>query len=715
MGILAAGIFFHFVLLTQRTDLSASEVAAAWEGPVVVEAEGGVLDPPRAYGNERWSAALRLSRLSLPGWSGPIAVKVMLEGRGELPAVGSLLRVQGTFFKVPPARNPGSFDRAGWLAEKGIFSVLRVSAATDIQVIGHPQWWSPDTLAGKTKAWIVARLSDGLDPASVQAGMIRALTIGETGPLNEQLVEAFRQTGTFHLFSVSGLHVAMLAVLLWVVMGVARVPRRWAAGMMIPALFFYALVTGWSAAGVRAATMAAFVLGGIVLGRPASVLNSLLAAAFFLLLADCRQLFNAGFQLSFGVVLALVLATTQVSDAIRRPLGVDPFIPPRIYTPLERMRGRAAMGFASLAAVSIVAWLASMPLIAGLFRIVSLSSLPANMICVPLSFVSMALAVLALVAGPFSLGLTAIFNNANWLIVSVMTWVVVLFAGLPFSYVPVPGGPHPPRVTVLDLGEGAAVLIEAAGKTWLVDAGSARDARATVVPLLRSRGIGRLDGLVLTHGDAAHVGGASAVVHAFRPELVVTSPLDDRSPTRKKALAELEARKIAKRLVEAGDVLTLAEGLSLRILHPARGMHSENADDKALALLLDLEGWRILLMSDAGLTTETFLAGKLGGEPQCHVLVRGRHYSDLPILRQLLAAARPLLVIAPGSTRTGGPSASHGLGTAGAVEDSGAMLLEQSAHGAITLVLEGGTLHVRSFLGGASHVWHRVDGADGGR
>src|SRR5439155_2460275 len=108
---------------------------------------------------------------------------------------------------------------------------------------------------------------------------------------------------------------------------VARLSRKWAAALIIPLLLFYAAVTGLHVSSVRAAVMSSVLLGGLFFERKAFVLNSLAAAAFFLLCWDTNELFSTGFQLSFAVVGTIILVADLPFGSLRRLSAPDPFLP----------------------------------------------------------------------------------------------------------------------------------------------------------------------------------------------------------------------------------------------------------------------------------------------------------------------------------------------------------------------------------------------------
>src|SRR5207245_675038 len=127
--------------------------------------------------------------------------------------------------------------------------------------------------------------------------------------------------------AVAGLHVGIVAALLWMVATIARLSRKSAAALIIPLLLFYAAVTGLHVSSMRAAVMSSILLGGFFFDRRGFVLNSLAAAAVLLLCWDTNELFSTGFQLSFAVVGAIVLLADPLCRSLERWSVADPFLP----------------------------------------------------------------------------------------------------------------------------------------------------------------------------------------------------------------------------------------------------------------------------------------------------------------------------------------------------------------------------------------------------
>jgi competence protein ComEC len=202
------------------------------------------------------------------------------------------------------------------------------------------------------------------------------------------------------------------------------------------------------------------------------------------------------------------------------------------------------------------------------------------------------------------------------------------------------------EITALDLGAGAAVHLRTRGNDWLFDCGAARDFKRVVQTYLRSRGINRLDGLVLTHGDAAHIGGALAVQRVFSPRALVDTGAPDRSSVHKELIAHLAEAGILRQFWTAPGQLPISKDVTARVLFPPAGFKASNADDQALVVQLTVAGrWRVLLVSDSGLATERALLER-GEDLASDILIKGQHHSGVSGSTEFLERVRPQLLIA---------------------------------------------------------------------
>jgi competence protein ComEC len=260
---------------------------------------------------------------------------------------------------------------------------------------------------------------------------------------------------------------------------------------------------------------------------------------------------------------------------------------------------------------------------------------------------------------------------------------VQVFAGLPGGHIYVER-PHWPsgaraELTVLDAGAGAAVHLRGDGLDWLFDAGSARDYERFLRDYLHSRGIDRLDGLVLSHGDSLHIGGAAAVVDEFHPRRVIDNQAPDRSSVHRALVVRLAQRERAAQ----GNEFAIGREVTARVLHPPSGLMAKAADDQALVVQLVIaRKYRVLLVSDSGPQTEARLLAQ-PNELQSDILIKGQHYSGESGSAAFLDQVRPQLVIASSVDFPARERISDNW--ARMVRERGITLLRQDETGAVTL------------------------------
>ena len=260
-------------------------------------------------------------------------------------------------------------------------------------------------------------------------------------------------------------------------------------------------------------------------------------------------------------------------------------------------------------------------------------SLFANLVVVPLAFFVLAVGLISLLVTPIAPWLAIIFNNANWSLAAAILAAVGLFTQAPAGhfYLELPRWPSGARVemTALDLGAGAALHVRTRRSDWLIDSGSERDFKRTVRSYLRSRGINRLDGLILTHGDSSHLGGAAAHTAGFRPRTLIDTAAPDRSSVHRALIAFLQEQQFRGGCARRRDELVLGPAVAARVLFPPPNHKRSAADDQALVLqLIVADRWRVLCLSDSGEATERLLL-ESGADLRSDILIKGQHHSGV--------------------------------------------------------------------------------------
>lgn len=647
-AIVGIGFFLLHDLETSNTEGQqlADELGSR---PRVVTATGDVITEPKVAPSGFATFLLKLKSIEFEGRKQPTCAVWRVRWKGA-PEFGDELKLFGIAEVIAPPRNPGEFDMRAYLARHDVRRLLFVRYPEDGALIRHGGGNPILHAAQKSRAWMQNALCRGLENAPVVQSFLSGIVLGVRHQTPEDIEEPFQQTGTLHLFAVSGLNIAIVAALLWIMAMVARLSRKWATALIIPLLFFYAAVTGLQVSSVRAAVMASILLGGFFFDRQAFVPNSLAAAAFFLFCWDTNELFSIGFQLSFAVVGAIILFADPLYGLLQRWTAPDPFLPRSLVRGPRRWMHAGFEWLWQGSSVSLAAWAGSLPFVLWYFYIATPISLLANLLVVPLAFLILAIGLLSLLSTPLLAGLAVIFNNANWFLAQLVLGIVQILAHVPGGHFYVQH-PHWPerlvaRITVLDLGAGAAVHVQTGGANWLFDCGNERSYQRVVREYLHSAGINRLSGLLLTHGDSLHIGGVAQLLRDFPGLHLTDNPAPDRSVIHRRLQRMFQERGIQPDTSAAGDSFFLSRDVTADVLFPPRSFSSRLADDQAYVVHLFVAPARsILFMSDSGVRTEQeLLARHLN--LQSDIVIKGQHHSGESGSEEFLDAARPRLIIA---------------------------------------------------------------------
>src|SRR5436190_1902648 len=615
----------------------------------VVTATGCVVTEPKTAPSGFAIFLLKLKSLEFEGRKQSTRAVWQVRWKGT-PEFGDELKLFGTAEVIAPPRNPGEFDMRAYLARHDVRRMLFVRYAEDGALIRHAVGNPILRLAQKSRAWMQNAICRGLENAPEAQNFLSGIVLGLRHQAPEDIEEPFQQTGTLHLFAVAGLHVGIVAALLWMLAMVALLPRKSAAALIIPLLLFYAAVTGLHVSSVRAAVMSSILLGGLFFERRVFVLNSLAAAAFFLLCWSTNELFSTGFQLSFAVVGAIILFADPFAGFLQRWTAPDPFLPRSLLRGPRRWLHTGFDWLCSGAGVSLSAWLGSLPLVLWYFYIVTPISLAANLIVVPIAFFILAVALLSLLSTPLLPALGVIFNNTNWLLAQLVMAIVQFLAHVPGGHFYVEH-PHWPenlvaKITVLDVDAGATVHLQAGTAHWLFDSGSHRTYPRVVREYLHWAGVNRLSGVLLTHGDGNHLGGTRQLLEDFARIRLVDNPAPDHSAVHRRLQRLFQEHGIKPDNLTAGDSFQLSRDVTAHILFPPPNFSAPIADDQAYVIhLLVAPTTRILLMSDSGIKTEqALLVSRFN--LQSDIIIKGQHHSGESGSEAFLDAVQPRLIIA---------------------------------------------------------------------
>lgn len=502
---------------------------------------------------------LRATRLD----GAPTRARILLHVEGPLKVLPGQQVVAHARLRAvdTTAANPGEASRGPWLARRGV-AFSGGCAARRVVLVSR---------AAPSEAWLsneraaLSRRVRALAPSADAAALYLTLAAGERASLDDTLEDDFAKSGLAHVLSVSGLHVAALALVLMAVLKrlVVRVPwrrlrrvdaRRIAAPAAIPLLWAYVAFTGWQAPAVRSAVMTSALLAGLALHRRSDPLNALAVAALAVTAASPSAVADLSLRLSFLAVLSLVLLAPAVRAAL--PIGLPtPATTSGFRLTLQRWREAGLQTFCASLAVT----LASAPLLADAFHRFGAAGLVSNVVCLPLcallTVLAAAGAALFVVSPAAAVPVLWAGAHASQLLVEAAR----LFARAPLASVDVPapaawvtlawllglgcfavlrgrprwaalaapaalaaalvGPPHAElEVTFLSVGHGDAIVVSSLGEHALIDGGGVPNGgdtgRRFVVPFLRQQRIGRLKLAALSHPHPDHALGLASTLGA---------------------------------------------------------------------------------------------------------------------------------------------------------------------------------------------------------
>ena len=618
--------------------------------------------------------------------------------------------------------NPGGFDYESWLFRNRLRATGYVIDDGDNARLQQASRLHPDRIRFELRNKIRAAL-----PSDALAGFIPALAVGDRSGLSDAHWRVLTVTGTNHLIAISGLHIGLVAGLIYLVMlrawgwlrlfvpaQVADVPatRLAAAGAMIAALV-YALLAGFSLPTQRALVMV-WVFFGMKLYYRTIVSSDVLGVALVaVLVMDPFAPMAASFWLSFCAVAVILYG-----------IGYRVHLQNRRLQEWGRVQYVVSMGL--------------VPVLALYFQQIPVLSLFANIFAVPwVSFV-----VIPLVLG----GMVSLLAGVDVLLelalasMHVLWWVLNLFTGWEFQLLPV-SRPGPvalaavsagvlilllPRgitsrwlgllwlaplflpgktglsfgeaeMTVLDVGQGLAVIVRTQKHNLLYDTGPAfssgfNTGTAVIVPFLRNYGIGSLDLLVQSHGDNDHIGGLQGLMGEIPVTRVISSVPD----------------QIPHPLVrDCRDGQSWSwDGVDFKVLHPGAAVDL-SPNDLSCVVQVSTRDMTLLLAGDIEKKAEQRLVQRHAERLLADVLVIPHHGSRTSSTREFIEAVSPDIGIFPVGYRNrfGLP----GQEIISRYREQGTRLLSTAESGAIRISATGSGITVVEHREEHRRFWHSAE------
>ncbi len=646
--------------------------------------------------------------------------------RSLLP--GDIVEVTGKYRKPPGRRNPGEFDYRKYLNCNGITGFVYVNNPADVKTISQGKNFF-SRLINQWRKEIGYRIDLIHDRQT--AGFLKGLLLGDRSQIDSSMMRDFMETGLVHIIAISGLHIVVIAYILFLLLQRFPLPLRY--GLTSLSLLLFMFLTGAPPPVVRAVIMALIGISAVILNRSKDILNIVALTAMVSLIISPGDLFTPGFQLSYGAVLGLVLIFPEFRSK---------FIGSKKLPLLIKWT-------AELVLATISAQLMILPITHYYFGIFSLLSIPANVIAVPLSNFLVANGIITVLFSFISSGIAQILGYANDLMTFGLFWIVRFSGGFDLTYIPVHGisivkvillgtslmifvyflrktstvkpvmGLTLTFIAVLtvfssggdellekgklnllmiDVGQGDAFLFRTPdNQTILIDGGKADEnfntGERVILPLLDRLGIDKIDFAVISHNDADHFGGLTALGANNRIRKVIISPVmpDDADGL----ILKQFFNSCGAEVIELRDTALEIGGMKLFFLGNQIPFDLSR-NDRGLVVKIQYGKTGFLFSGDAGLKREAILAGTYAGFLDSDILKVSHHGSKTGTGKKFLELVTPSVsLISAGANNFYGHPSAEVLKNLNSVKSK---VFRTDLEGAALIISDGEKIYRKSWL-----------------
>ena len=638
-------------------------------------------------------------------------------------AIGQTVALQGTTRSFDMARNPGSFDQRFYYAKQDIYGSVWCEK---VVAISGKENWCMENLYRFKRHWknlIYEAIGEE------NGAILSAMLLGEKGDMEPEMKELYQKNGIGHILAISGLHISFIGL------GIYKIIRRTGLGyipagaLAILALSLYALMIGFSVSVIRAYIMLLFRIGADMSGRVYDMLTALMVAATITVGIKPLYLIDAGFLLSYGAIVGIL------------------FILPMLEK-IFPCRCRVLSGVWASVAINVILF----PIMLWFYYEIPTYSLVLNFIIIPLTSLLLGIGMLGGLIGfiiwpagnlclyicRFILSVFEVLNRAGskmpyWRIVmgQPKLWEIILYyiilaigitvirrsrkrkqrkvlfgilcASLSFAVFLMAYRPTGNlSVTMLDVGQGDCLFLRGPkGNTYLIDGGSSdvdQLGKYRMEPFLKSQGVGTLDYVFVTHGDADHYSGIEEMLKRQDVGVEIRRlvlPSNWKTDDALKELAQTAQKVgVSVAVIEVGE--SIVEGdLQLECIHPSSSDRHLSGNAGSMVLSVKFREFSMLCTGDVEMEGEDALTKRLT-DREYTVLKVAHHGSKHSSSEIFLKAVRPkIAIISAGENNSYGHPHQE---TLKRLRDIRCQIFETIQNGAITLQTDGNTLTIDCFL-----------------
>ena len=662
-------------------------------------------------------------------------LRVTIPHSSEFPSPQNLfvhdrVKISARLLPHQSFRNFKTFSMIAYLKSQNIHNRATSKSPLLVERLEHGKNYSPLRLLSLLRQKLQRKIQDHFPSAdderslSPQGAVLEALLLGERGRMDPSVTLSLQKSGVYHLFAISGAHIAILSFFLFSLLKLVRYPTRHSYLFLMIFLLFYVLLVEGRPSVFRATIMTLAFLLGKLIWRNVNLINTISISAFILLLFNPFSLFNVGFQLTFSATLTIILFF------------------PRIIKYLPRL----PLKISEILALSLTAQLGVLPFVVSSFNRVTFSALVLNFAALPLVALIMASGYIFLplslispflswhlaqginffinlliksshlldrlsflsyrIPSPHLITLIAYFLFLYLLLLplkfkrqkKVLVLCFLFFFFILITY-PFPSFSKNLKFTFIDVGQGESILVEFPGtRKMLVDGGGFPEGTFDIgenvlSSFLWKKGIKKIDYLVLTHAHPDHLNGLKAVSKNFK----IREFWEAFSPTESDDYNEfkkiLPNSVLEKRLFRGHT--HQEKNVKIQVLHPEKGelLVPRILNDDSLVLRFTYGKTTFLLTGDIGINAEREILGHFS-EIKSQVFKSPHHGSRSSSSEEFLEKASPRIVVI-----SAGIGNTYGFPNQEVLERYkriGAEVYRTDNHGAVEISSNGQTISVRT-------------------
>jgi len=547
--------------------------------------------------------------------------------------------------RLPEPRNPGQFDYGKYLRWRGVVAQCKIENENQIEVENiQPAFSLENNVFSPFRSVLIKKLEKHFSPSS--ESFLKALLLGRRESLDKGIIENFQNAGVIHVLAISGLHVGFVALIFFVVLSFFPIYFKRRNLLLIFLLIFYMFLTGAQPPVVRATFMAILILVSINLERPASIYNSIFAAAFIILLFEPEQIFWVGFQFSFIAVLSIIYFYEKLKWL--RPKLLQPFKSHKIKFFVDKV---ILMPFL----VSFSAQIGTLPLTMHYFHKLSLVAFLLNILVIPFIGIIVAMGFLFFLLAFLSPAFAAIYANFLELLINLLVNGIEAAANAPAAFLYIPHfsvlsillymtiiilvfnwkkesfrkvgititalltfillvqsitQSRQLNLVIMDVGQGdAAFILTPQKKAILIDTGpSSRftsSAQNAILPVLNNFNVSHISHLFISHPHLDHMGGTFGLLKYIEIDSAYIPPMQHPYKWNDSLLTAFADFSIPSRKLRFGDEVIIDDETRVYVLAPFPEFSNftsntgHNLNNNSLVLLIRHRENTLLFPGDA--------------------------------------------------------------------------------------------------------------------